>query len=70
VLSWTKIHRIPPKKSGENDRSTTSGPTSSLQCTRLAPVPSVAIENDNRQRHIEIQISLDLKNNKKTKLSI
>jgi hypothetical protein len=70
VLSWTKIHRIPPKKLGKNDRSTTSGPTSSLQCIRLAPAPSVAVENDNRQRHVEKQISLDRKNSEKTKPSI
>jgi hypothetical protein len=70
VLSWTKIHLIPPKKSGKNDRSTTSGPTSSLQCIRLIPASSVAVENDNRQRHVEKQISLDLKNIEKTKLSI
>jgi hypothetical protein len=70
VLSWTKIHRIPPKKSGKNDRSTTSGPTSSLQCIRLAPTLSVVVENDNSHRYVEKQISLDLKNSEKTKLSI
>jgi hypothetical protein len=57
VLPWTKNHRIPPMKSGNNDRSTTSGPTSLLQSTHLAPAPSAAAENDGRQRHIEKQIS-------------
>jgi hypothetical protein len=54
-------------KSGNNDRSTTSGPTSSLQSTHLAPVPSVAAENDRRQRHV---ISPDLMNGEKTTLPI
>jgi hypothetical protein len=57
-------------KSGNNDRSTTSGPTSSLQSTHLAPVPSVAAENDRRQRHVEKQISPDLMNGEKTTLPI
>jgi hypothetical protein len=57
-------------KSGNNDRSTTSGPTSSLQSNHLAPDPSVAAENDRRQRYVEKQISLDLMNGEKTTLPI
>jgi hypothetical protein len=51
-------------KSEKNDESTTSRPTSLLQRNPLAP----AVSED--QRHIEKQISPDLKNGVKTKLSI
>jgi hypothetical protein len=57
-------------KSGNNDRSTTSGPTSSLQSTHLAPTASVTAENNGCQRHIEKQISPDLMNVEKTTLPI
>jgi hypothetical protein len=70
VLSWTKNRRIPSTKLGKDDRSTTSGPTSSLQSIHLGPAPSAIVDIYKRQRHVEKQISLDLKNNEKTKLSI
>jgi hypothetical protein len=57
-------------KSGNNDRSTTSVPTSSLQSTHLALTPNTAVDNDECQRHAEKLISLDLKNGEKTKLPI
>ena len=70
VLSRTKIRRLPSTKSEKNDRSTTSGPISSLQRNHLAPAASVIADNDERQRHIEKQISPDLKNSEKTKMPI
>jgi hypothetical protein len=57
-------------KSGNNDRSTTSGLASVLQSTHLAPASSAAVDNDGHQRHIEKQISPDLKNSEKTTLPI
>jgi hypothetical protein len=36
VLSWTKICLLPSMKSGKNDKSTTSRPTSLLQKNHLA----------------------------------
>jgi hypothetical protein len=51
-------------KSEKNGRSTTSGPTSSLQKNRLAPATSIG------QRHTEKQISPNLKNGEKIKLPI
>jgi hypothetical protein len=41
-----------------------------LQSTHLAPAPSAAVDNDGHQRHVEKQISPDLKNDEKTTLSI
>jgi hypothetical protein len=40
VLHWTKSHRIPSTKSGNNDRSTTFGPASMLHNTHLVPTPA------------------------------
>jgi hypothetical protein len=57
-------------KSENNDRSTTSGPTSLLQSNLLALAPSAATDNDEHRRHVEKQISPDLTNNEKTKLPI
>jgi hypothetical protein len=48
----------------KNDKSTTSGPTSSLQRNHLASAASKG------QRYTEKQISPDLKNDEKTKLPI
>jgi hypothetical protein len=70
VLHWTKNHRIPPMKLGNNDRSTTSGPTSLLHSIYLAPAPNIAVDNDKHQRHVEKQISPDLMNGEKTTLPI
>jgi hypothetical protein len=70
MLSWTKNRRIPSIKSGKDDRSTTTGPTSLLQSIHLAPAPNAVVNNDKHQRHVEKQISPDLKNGEKTKLSI
>jgi hypothetical protein len=56
VLSWTKNRRILLTKSGKGDRSTTSGPTSSLQSIHLAPTPSAIVDNDKCQQHVEKQI--------------
>jgi hypothetical protein len=67
VLSWTKICHIPSMKSRNNDKSTTSGPASLLESIHLAPVPSAVMENDKHQRHVEKQISPDLKSGEKTK---
>jgi hypothetical protein len=64
VLSWTKIRCLPSTKFEKNDRSTTSGPTFSLQRNHLV---SAASEG---QRHTKKQISPDLKNGQKTKLPI
>jgi hypothetical protein len=41
-----------------------------LQSTHLAPAPSAVVDNDGHQRHVEKQISPDLKNDEKTTLSI
>jgi hypothetical protein len=57
-------------KSGNNDRSTTSGLASVLQSTHLAPATSSVMDNDGYQRHVEKQISPDLKNGEKTTLPI
>jgi hypothetical protein len=57
-------------KSGNNDRSTTFGPTSLLPSIYLAPAPSVTVDNDKHKRHIEKQISQDLMNGEKTTLPI
>jgi hypothetical protein len=51
-------------KSGKSDISTTSGLTSSLQRKHLA------LATSRSQQHTEKPISLDLKNGKKTYLSI
>jgi hypothetical protein len=64
VLSWTKTRRLLSTKSKKNGRSTTSGPTSSLQKNHLAPATSVG------QQHTEKQILPDLKNGEKIKLPI
>jgi hypothetical protein len=64
VLSWTKICCLLSTKSEKNDRSTTSGPISSLQRNHLTPAASEG------QRYIEKLILLDLKNGEKTKLPI
>jgi hypothetical protein len=58
------------EKSGKNDKSTTSGPTSSLQKNHLAPTASVVVDNHECQRHTEKLISPDLKTGEKTNLSI
>jgi hypothetical protein len=70
VLSWTKICRLPSTKSEKNGKSTTSGPTSSLQKNHLTPATSVVANNHERQRHAEKLISPDLKTGEKTKLSM
>jgi hypothetical protein len=57
-------------KSGKNNSSTSSRPTLLFQCIHLAPAPSTVVDNDERQRHVEKLISLDLKNGEKTKLLI
>jgi hypothetical protein len=64
MLSWTKIRRLPSTKSEKNDRSTTSGPTPLLLRNHLAPATS------EDQRHIELQISPDLKRGEKTGLPV
>jgi hypothetical protein len=69
VLSWTKIRCIPSTKPRKNDKSTTSGPASLLQSIHLAPAPNAIVDNDKRRRHVEKQISPDLKNGEKTKLA-
>jgi hypothetical protein len=69
-LSWTKIRRLPSTKSEKNGKSTTSGPTSSLQKNHLVPAANAVVDNDERQRHNEKLISPDLKNGKKTRLTI
>jgi hypothetical protein len=53
----TKIYRIPSAKSGNIDRSTTYGPTSSLSIIHLAPVPNTVVDNDEHRRHAEKPIS-------------
>jgi hypothetical protein len=70
VLSSTKICRLPSTKSERNGKSTTSGPTSSLQKNHLAPTACVIANNHERQRHAEKLISPDLKTGEKTKLPI
>jgi hypothetical protein len=57
-------------KSERNDKSTTFGPTSSLQKNHLAPAARVVADNHERQRHAEKLISPDLKTGEKTKLPI
>jgi hypothetical protein len=69
VLSWTRIYRLPSTNSKKNDKSTTSGPTSS-QKNHLTPAASAIADNNERQRHIEKMISPDLKTGEKTKLPI
>ena len=68
VLSWTKICRLPSTTLERNGKSTTFGPTSSLQKNHLAPAASVVTNNHKRQRQTEKLISPDLKNGEKTKL--
>jgi hypothetical protein len=68
VLFWTKICRIPSLKSRNNDKFTTPGPTSLLQSIHLTLAPSTVVDNEKRHRHIEKQISPDLKNGEKIKL--
>jgi hypothetical protein len=46
VLPWTKIHHIPTIESGNHDRFTTSGPTSSFQSIHLAVALDAAVDND------------------------
>ena len=71
VLSWTKICRLPSTKSERKDGSTTFGPAFSLQKNHLALAISVVVANNHEcQRHNEKLISLDLKNDEKTKLPI
>jgi hypothetical protein len=70
MLSWTKIYRLPSMKSERNDKSTTSGPTSSLQKNHLTPATNIVADNHELQRHTEKLISPDLKTDEKTKLSI
>jgi hypothetical protein len=41
-----------------------------LQSIYLAPAPSIAVDNNKHQRHVEEQISLDLMNDEKTTLPI
>jgi hypothetical protein len=55
-------------KSEKNGKSTTSGPTSSLQKKNLSPAASAIVDNHERQRHTEKLISPDLKIGEKTKL--
>jgi hypothetical protein len=50
VLHWTKNHRIPPKSLIEN--------------IYLALAHGTIVDDDGHQRHIEKQISSDLKNSK------
>jgi hypothetical protein len=57
-------------KSERNDKSTTSGPASSLQKNHLARAASAVVNNHERQQHNEKLISPDLKNGEKTKLPI
>jgi hypothetical protein len=64
VLSWTKTCRLLLTKSEKNDRSTTSGPISSVQRNHLDLAVNVG------QRHTEKHISPDLKTDEKTKLPI
>jgi hypothetical protein len=40
VLHWMKNYHIQPTKSENNDKSTTSGPTSLIQSIYLAPAPT------------------------------
>jgi hypothetical protein len=68
VPPWTKIHHISSTKSGNNDRSTISVPTSSLQSIHLTLALSAAKDNDKRQLHTEKLISPNMKNSKNTKL--
>jgi hypothetical protein len=70
VLPWTKMHHIPSMKLGNNKRSITYRPTSSLQSSYLAPAVSAIVDNDECQRHTEKLISPDVKNGKNTKLLI
>jgi hypothetical protein len=57
-------------KSRNNDRSTTSWSTSSLQNIHLALAPNDAVDNNEWQGDAKKLISPDLKNNIKNKLSI
>jgi hypothetical protein len=59
VLHWTKNHRIPLTKSGNNERSTTFGPASMLQSTHLAPAPAppwITMGTSNMSRNRSRQI--------------
>jgi hypothetical protein len=67
LMLWTKIHRIPSTKSGNNDRSTTSGPTSSPWSIHLAPATGAAEDKNEGQRHAEKLILPEVKNIEKTK---
>jgi hypothetical protein len=53
MLPWTKNHRIRTTKSENDDKSSTSGPKSSLQSIHLALAPNTVMCNDERQQHIE-----------------
>jgi hypothetical protein len=70
MLSYTKNYRIPPAKLGKYGRSTTSGPTSSLESIHLAPSPCAVVDIDKFQQHVDKHISPNLKNGEKTRLSI
>jgi hypothetical protein len=53
-----------------NNISIVSTPTFSLDSIHLAPAPVAAVNNNEHQRQVEKQISLDIKKDVKTKLSI
>jgi hypothetical protein len=65
VLCYTKIRRIPSTKSRNNNKTTTSEPTSSLQSIHLVSASSVVVDNNERQRHAKKPISPDLKKGEK-----
>jgi hypothetical protein len=44
----------------DNDKSTASGPTSSLQSIQVPPVPNVIVDNDGRRRQLEKHNSPDM----------
>jgi hypothetical protein len=70
LLSWTNIRCISSTKSGNNDKSTTSGQTTLPLSIHLALTPIFAVDSDGCQRNDEKHISPDVMKSKETKSPI